>query len=243
MTTTAGESPGEDYPGGTAELPSDAVLAAFFGDRAPLALAFAAHLATSGASRGLIGPREVPRLWTRHLLNCAALAPLLPAGGHVVDVGSGAGLPGLVLAVARPDVQVTLVEPLLRRVTWLHEVLDDLQLDGVEVLRARAEEVRGMTADVATSRAVAALDRLSGWCLPLVREGGTMLAIKGQTAPDELEQAEPLLRSLGAISWSVRELGGDVLEEPTTVIEVLKGSLPTAPRPAGVRTARDRRRR
>lgn len=189
-----------------------------------MARAFAAHLADSGVARGLVGPREVPRLWSRHILNCAAVGPLLPAGGHVVDIGSGAGLPGLVLAIARPDVRITLVEPLLRRVTWLHEVIDDLGLSSVEVVRARAEELHGFDADIATARAVAALDRLSGWCLPLLRPGGVLLAVKGRTAGDELALAEPALRSLGAVAWQVLELGADLLDEPTTVVEVRKGA-------------------
>ncbi len=227
----------QQEPEGSSETPPVRLLDAFFGARTPLAVAFAGHLAGSGATRGLIGPREVPRLWSRHVLNCAALAPSLPQNGHVVDVGSGAGLPGLVLAIARPDVRVTLVEPLLRRVTWLEEVVADLGLQHVDVVRARAEEVTDVHADVATSRAVAALERLSAWCLPLLRDGGVMLAIKGRSAGEELAATEPVLRSLGAESWSVRELGVGLLDEATTVIEVRKGS--TAP--AGV-AARPRRR-
>src|SRR5205085_5221194 len=138
------------------------------GDRVDLARAFAAHLADTGVSRGLLGPREVPRLWSRHVLNCAAVAPLVPAGAQLVDVGSGAGLPGVVLALARPDLHVTLVEPLLRRVTWLEEVTKDLDLGNVTVVRARAEDLPKEWADVATARAVAPLVKLSAWCLPLV---------------------------------------------------------------------------
>jgi 16S rRNA (guanine527-N7)-methyltransferase len=210
--------------------PPEAVLRSFFDDRVELARAFAAHLADTGVSRGLLGPREVPRLWSRHVLNCAAVAPLVPPGARVVDVGSGAGLPGVVLAVARADVRVTLVEPLLRRVAWLEEVVADLGLDSVSVVRARAEDLHGSAFDVATARAVAALDRLCAWCLPLVREGGVLLALKGRSAPEELARAEPALRALGAVSWSVREVGNDVLDEPTTVIEVRKGAAPSAPR-------------
>ena len=213
-----------DEPRPSLQVPAPSVVDAFFGERSPLAHAFADHLARSGTQRGLIGPREVPRLWSRHILNCAAVAPMLPAGAHVVDVGSGAGLPGLVLAIARPDVRVTLIEPLLRRVTWLQEVVTDLRLGNVEVVRARAEELTGVSADVATARAVAALERLSAWCLPLLRDSGTMLAIKGRSAAEELGSAEPSLRALGAVSWRVHHLGVDVLEEPTTVIEVVKGT-------------------
>jgi 16S rRNA (guanine527-N7)-methyltransferase len=130
----------------------------------------------------------------------------------------------VVLALARPDVRVTLVEPLLRRVTWLEEVTDDLGLASVSVVRARAEELHGYGADVATARAVAGLDRLSAWCFPLLRSGGVMLAIKGRSAGEELAQGEDALRSLGATGWRVVELGGDLLEEPTTVVEVHKGA-------------------
>lgn len=214
-----------DHAGkGPPPAPPAAVLASFFGERAPVALAFADHLATSAVARGLLGPREQSRLWTRHILNCAAAGPLVPAGASVADVGSGAGLPGLVLAIARPDLDVTLVEPLLRRVTWLEEVTKDLDLGNVAVVRARAEELPKEWADVATARAVAHLLRLSAWCLPLVKPGGLMLAIKGRSAADELHASSPLLPPLGAVSWGVREVGGDLLEEPTTVVEVHKGT-------------------
>jgi 16S rRNA (guanine527-N7)-methyltransferase len=216
-------------PADPPDEPSAALLGPFFGDRVDLARAFAAHLAGTGVSRGLLGPREVPRLWSRHMLNCAAVAPLVPAGVHVVDVGSGAGLPGIVLALARPDLHVTLVEPLLRRVGWLEDVVADLELDRVSVVRARAEELSGYAFDVATARAVASLDRLAGWCLPLLREGGVLLALKGRSAAEELVQAEPALRRLGAVSWGVREVGNGVLDEPTTVVEVHKGSVAALP--------------
>jgi 16S rRNA (guanine527-N7)-methyltransferase len=206
--------------------PSEAVLRSFFGDRVGLVRAFASHLADTGASRGLLGPREAPRLWSRHVLNCAAVAPLVPDGAQLADVGSGAGLPGIVLALARPDLHVTLVEPLLRRVTWLEDVVDDLGLESVSVVRARAEELRGQAFDVATARAVAALDKLAVWCFPLLRDGGVLLALKGRSAAEELAQAEPALRRLGAVSWGVQEVGTGVLDEPTTVVEVRKGSTP-----------------
>lgn len=195
---------------------------AWFGPRGDLAEAFAEHLRTSAVERGLLGPRELPRLWERHILNCAAVTPLLPPAAEVVDVGSGAGLPGLVLAIAREDVSVTLVEPLLRRVAWLEEVTSDLRLTNVAVVRARAEELTTGWADVATARAVAPLAKLSAWCLPLVRSGGAMLAIKGRSAADELRAAADELPALGAVAWEVRELGGDLLVEPTTVVEIRK---------------------
>ncbi len=236
MPNGSSERPAVSPPG---EPPAD-VLQAYFGDRIAAARAFAAHLADSGTARGLIGPREVPRIWSRHVMNCAAIAPLLPSGARVADVGSGAGLPGLVLAVARPDVQLILVEPLLRRVSWLDEVVSDLGLTNVEVRRARAEELAGLDADVATARAVAALDRLASWCLPLLRPAGVMLALKGQSAAAELAETEPALRRLGAASWRVHEVGGELLDEPTTVVEVHKSA---AVAPAGRPPSRSRPRR
>ena len=223
--------------GGPAETPAPPapLLDAFFGDRSPLAVAFAEHLATTAVSRGLLGPREVPRLWDRHIFNCVAIAALVPPSAVVADVGSGAGLPGVVLAIARPDITVTLVEPLLRRVSWLEEVLADLRLGNVSILRARAEELGRDWADVATARAVAPLVKLTAWCLPLVRPTGLMLAIKGRSAGEELREAAPALPPLGAASWRVLETGGDLLQEPTTVVEIRKGSRgrrASGPRPA-----------
>jgi 16S rRNA (guanine527-N7)-methyltransferase len=210
------------------------------GPRAPLAQAFAQHLRTSAVERGLVGPREVPRLWTRHILNCAALAPMLAPSAVVVDVGSGAGLPGLVLAIARADVHVTLVEPLLRRVAWLQEVTSDLALTNVTVVRARAEELDEGWADVATARAVAPLAKLCAWCLPLLRPEGVLLAIKGRSAAEELRDAADLLPGLGGSDWRVVEVGEDLLDEPTTVVRIVK-SRPSE-RPRGGRASRRRSR-
>ncbi|WP_375490639.1 16S rRNA (guanine(527)-N(7))-methyltransferase RsmG [uncultured Jatrophihabitans sp.] len=164
--------------------------AAVFGARRDIAIRFADQLADAGVVRGLLGPREVPRLWTRHLLNCAALSAYLPVNARVVDVGSGAGLPGLVLAIARADLQVDLVEPMLRRTTFLQETIGLLGLTGrVRVHRGRAEEAQIRSsvggAEWVTARAVAPLDRLVTWCLPLLADGGRLLALKGQSAPDE----------------------------------------------------------
>lgn len=192
-----------------------------FGERLPLAERYAELLATSGVERGLIGPREVDRLWERHLFNCAAPVPRVPEGARVADVGSGAGLPGLVWAIARPDLHVTLIEPLLRRTTWLEEVVADLGLDDqVTVLRARAEEV-DQTFDVVTSRAVAALDKLARWCMPLVKPGGLMLALKGRSAAEEVETARATLARLKAGDIVVATYGHRWdLEVPTTLVEV-----------------------
>jgi 16S rRNA (guanine527-N7)-methyltransferase len=199
--------------------------AEIFGDRLGLAERYAALLAEQATVRGLIGPGEVPRLWSRHLMNCAALGELLPMGVEVIDVGSGAGLPGIPLAIARPDLQVTLVEPLLRRSTWLDEVVQELGLKRVEVVRGRAEELAGArSAGFVTARAVAPLDRLVGWCLPLVQPGGELLAMKGQAAADELAAAAPRLRRLGAESWSVVLIGARTLTDQTSVVRVRVGT-------------------
>src|SRR5687768_3453683 len=174
----------------TVELPDHLREAAerLFGSRLPMAQQFADLLATAGVVRGLIGPREAPRLWERHLLNCAAVAELISPAATVIDVGSGAGLPGIVLAVARPDISVILVEPLARRTAFLDEAVSLLGLaDQVTVERGRAEEFVGrLSAEVVTARAVAPLDRLAGWCLPLTTLGGRLLALKGMTAADEV---------------------------------------------------------
>ncbi|MEV6284562.1 16S rRNA (guanine(527)-N(7))-methyltransferase RsmG [Kribbella sp. NPDC051770] len=185
--------------------------------------AYADLLATEGTLRGLIGPREVPRLWDRHLLNCAVLERLIPEESTVADIGTGAGLPGIVLALVRPDLQVALVEPLLRRTTFLEEAVDKLGLDNASVVRARAEDLRGTTYDVVASRAVAPLGKLAGWCLPLLDEGGLMLAMKGASAEDELAGAEGELEALGAEVWHVHQLGVEELAQPTTVVSIVAG--------------------
>lgn len=224
-------------------------MAAVFGDRSGLAARFVGHLAGSGVERGLVGPREVPRMWERHVLNCAVVAELVPVGATVVDVGSGAGLPGLAMAIARPDVTVTLLEPLLRRVEWLDEVVADLELQRVEVLRGRAEEVAGTRLwDVATARAVAPLRALAGLCLPLVRPGGQLLALKGRSVAEELEESSAALRRGGARSWEIRQCGGSLLAEPTTVVAVTAGgagaaSAATRPRRSLGREVRRRKSR
>ena len=183
------------------------------------------HLATSGIERGLLGPREVPRLWGRHVLNCAVVAELMDQGSTVVDVGSGAGLPGLAVAIARPDLRLHLVEPLERRVTWLNEVVDALRLTNVTVHRARAEELIGqLSGDYVTARAVAALATLAGWTLPLVSPGGQVLAIKGRSAAEEFEKARKSIRKLGGGAPEIVMAGSSVLEEPTTVVRIIARS-------------------
>lgn len=182
---------------------------------------YAEILAGAGVERGLIGPREVDRLWDRHLLNSAAIAELLPQNARVADIGSGAGLPGIPLALARPDLRVTLIEPLLRRSDFLREVIDELAID-VRVVRGRAEEraVREEVGemDAATSRAVASLDKIAKWSMPLLRPGGEMLAIKGERAEGEAHEHRRVLESLGAVDVRVRKCCADVLDTPVTVV-------------------------
>jgi 16S rRNA (guanine527-N7)-methyltransferase len=193
----------------------------FSSERLPLIEAYAASLATDGVVRGLIGPREVPRLWERHLLNCAVLGDAIPAKAVVCDIGSGAGLPGLVLAIARPDLRITLVEPLLRRTTYLSEVVEDLGLDNVEVVRGRAEQLHGERRfDVVTSRAVAPLERLLGWSMPLVAAEGALVAMKGSSVHEEIEAAASALRKLGCAQPEVSLVGEGVVDPQTVVVRV-----------------------
>lgn len=188
-----------------------------FGDRIELARAFAVALAAQGEERGLIGPLEVPRLWTRHILNSAIAAPLFH--GKVADVGSGAGLPGIVLAIARPDVSFTLIEPMERRVAWLDEQVASLGLSNVSVVRARAEEV-GLSAsfDIVTARAVSALRTLLPWTAPLVRNGGELALLKGANAENEITAAQKQIRAFLLSDVRVETLGEGVLSETTRVL-------------------------
>lgn len=195
-----------------------------FGDRLPLACRYVELLGSAGVERGLVGPREVPRLWDRHLLNCAVVAELLAPDQTVIDVGTGAGLPGIVLAVARPDVRVTLVEPLARRVAFLEEAVERLGLAGVEVRRGRAEDLAGrLSAPVVTARAVAPLDRLVRWTMPLVEPGGRLLAIKGARAWEELATHGAVVRSAGGDRTQVLQAGVGIVDPPTTVVEIVRG--------------------
>lgn len=194
-----------------------------FSDALPVAQAFAALLATEATVRGLIGPREVPRLWDRHLLNCALVTDLVEVDSSVCDIGSGAGLPGLVMAIRRPDLKLTLVEPLLRRTSFLDEVVGELGLDNVEVVRARAEALHGKRSfDVVTSRAVAPMDRLSQWSLPLVRSGGAFLAMKGSSVQAELDSATPAISAGRGVVDRIVELGSDILQPPVRIVRVVK---------------------
>ena len=193
---------------------------------------YAELLSTAGVERGLIGPREVPRLWDRHLLNCAVAVPLIPEGASVIDVGSGAGLPGIVWGIVRPDIAVTCLEPLQRRATFLEEAVTELGLVGrIQVVRARAEDiVRGrgpvtsLRARIVTARAVAPLDRLAGWTVPLVQPGGELLALKGRSASEEVEASRTVLEKLGIVSVEIVECGEGVVEPPTTVVQATKAA-------------------
>ncbi len=239
---------GDDAPRPTGEAPDPAVATlppelaeaarALFGDRLELAAAYAELLATDGVVRGLIGPREAPRIWDRHLLNCAAVAERIPPDASVLDVGSGAGLPGLVLAIARPDLTVTLVEPLARRTSFLVEVVESLGLaKTVRVFRGRAEEaatgstgVGPFSADIVTARAVAPLDRLAAWCLPLTVRGGRLVAMKGASAADEIAEHAEAVAKLGGGEPTVQRCGVGVIEPPATVVEIVRERVVNQPR-------------
>lgn len=221
-----------------------------FGDRFADAVRYAELLSEAGVQRGLIGPREVPRLWERHLLNCAVLSEVVPEGVTVCDVGSGAGLPGIPLALVREDLKITLLEPLLRRTTFLTEVVELLGLDHVTVVRGRAEEVMGTLppVHVVTARAVAPLDRLATWGIPLLRPYGEMLALKGDAAEEELKSATVALNKLGAVATSVVHVGEGVVDPMSTVVRVEVGESPggvrfAAKRAKAARAGRVRRRR
>lgn len=192
-----------------------------FGDRLELADTYASHLATTGVEWGLLGPRELPRVWTRHILNCAAAAPLLEPGDVVGDIGSGAGLPGIPWALARPDVRVVLIEIMERRVEWLRMVVDDLGLENVRIVRARVEElVDDEIFTVVTARAVKAMTTLIEWSVPVLGPGGRILAIKGASVDGELEKAARLIRKRKLVGPTVHRVGGEGLETPTTVVEL-----------------------
>ncbi|UCM89105.1 16S rRNA (guanine(527)-N(7))-methyltransferase RsmG [Streptomyces marincola] len=228
-----------------AELPEPPAAAReVFGDRLPDAIRYAGLLADVGVGRGLIGPREVPRLWERHLLNCAVLSEVVPEQVTVCDVGSGAGLPGIPLALVRPDLRITLLEPLLRRTNFLNEVVELLGLEEqVTVVRGRAEEVMNtfVPVHVVTARAVAPLDRLAGWGIPLLRPYGEMLALKGDTAEQELKGARAALAKLGVVRSSVLHVGAGLVDPLSTVVRAEVGESPGGVRFAAKRAKAARR--
>jgi len=202
-----------------------------FGDRIRVAMRYAELLATAGVEWGLLGPREVERIWERHLLNCAAVAELVDSGERIVDIGSGAGLPGLPMVIAKPGLRIVLVESLMRRTEFLKMVITELDLEA-EVVRGRAEDadVRQAVgnADAVTSRAVASLDKLTRWSLPMLRAGGRLLAIKGERAPDEVVEHRRVMSKLGAADVRVVECGVSYLSPPTTVVVARRDEPATA---------------
>jgi 16S rRNA (guanine527-N7)-methyltransferase len=213
-----------------------------FGDQIGVATQYAELLATAGVEWGLLGPREVERIWDRHLLNCAVVAELVESGERIVDIGTGAGLPGLPMVIAKPGLRVTLVESLLRRTEFLHMVITELGLDA-DVVRGRAEdaEVRQAAgdADAVTSRAVASLDKLTRWSLPLLRAGGRLLAIKGERAPDEVTEHRRVMTKLGAADVRVVECGVSYLSPPTTVVVARRDKPGTARNASRRRSSRE----
>jgi 16S rRNA (guanine527-N7)-methyltransferase len=204
---------------------------AVFGDRIDQAIRYAEILSTVAVTRGLLGPREVPRIWERHLLNCAVVSELLPLHARLVDVGSGAGLPGIALAIRRPDLNVVLVESLRRRVEFLAEAVAELGLgSAVTVVHGRAEDQAVLAssgnAEWVTARAVAPLDRLVEWCLPLLQPGGRLLALKGASVEAEVEEHRTSVRRLGGSTVEVVRCGIGVVDQPTTVAIVVRSASP-----------------
>jgi 16S rRNA (guanine527-N7)-methyltransferase len=199
-----------------------AAAAEVFGGLLPLAVDYVVWLAGAGVQRGLLGPREVDRIWVRHVLNSAAVAPAIPVDASVVDLGSGAGLPGIPLSLARPDLRMTLLEPLLRRSTFLSEVVADLGL-GVRVVRGRGEDLAPAAVDVIVARAVAPLSRLVPLALPALRPGGRLVALKGRSAEREVDAAATALDAAGASSVAVEEYRVAGEDEPTRAVVVVAG--------------------
>jgi 16S rRNA (guanine527-N7)-methyltransferase len=204
---------GEDF-----EVEKEPQIAAdIFGKGIDKARAYASALARDGETFGLLGPREYPRLWTRHILNSAVVAELVSPGQTVGDVGSGAGLPGIPMAIAQPEAQYVLIEPMERRSDWLKQQVEELGLTNVRVLRSRAEEV-GEVFDVVTARALKAMPQLLRMCVPMTKNGGEIIALKGERAGEEIEEAKPLMKKLGIESFEIVFTGEQFLEEPTRVV-------------------------
>lgn len=207
------------------DIPVPEAAKEIFGDRLPLAVKYHDLLGSEGLLCGFLGPREVPRLWERHILNCAVISEAIEENSTVADIGSGAGLPGIPLAIARPDLKITLIEPLLKRSTFLREVVKDFGLENVTVVRGRAEDKELQkevgTFDVVTSRAVAALGKLTKWSLPLVTPGGRMIALKGATAEGELNHDAAVIKKAGGVDAKVYTVG-KMLKEPSTVVSITR---------------------
>lgn len=202
--------------------PTPDIAADIFGDRLELAVAYHHSLATTAAERGFIGPKEVSRLWSRHILNCAVISDAFAQSQKVADIGSGAGLPGIPLAIARPDLSVTLIEPLLKRSTYLRQISEELELSNVTVVRGRAEEQQRALFDAVTSRAVAPLGKLAAWSLPLVRAGGSMIAMKGASVGEELERDAKVIAKAGGTDASIFTVGEGSVEQPSTLIRIVR---------------------
>jgi 16S rRNA (guanine527-N7)-methyltransferase len=196
-----------------------AAAVAIFGDQIDQARSFAQTLAGDSDELGLLGPRELDKLWSRHILNSAVVAELVSPGDKVADVGSGAGLPGIPMAIARPGAEFVLIEPMERRSSWMLEVVEHLGLKNVRVLRSRAEDVTEQDFDIVTARAVAALDKLLKMCVPLLKPGGALIALKGSKAAEEIANSKKLEKKLGISSFEILVCGEKFLPEPTSVVK------------------------
>jgi 16S rRNA (guanine527-N7)-methyltransferase len=196
-----------------------AAAVAIFGDQIDQARSFAQTLANDSDELGLLGPRELDKLWSRHILNSAVVAELVKPGDKVADVGSGAGLPGIPMAIARPDAEFVLIEPMERRSNWMLQVVEDLGLKNVRILRSRAEDATEQDFDIVTARAVAALDKLLKMCVPLLKPGGALIALKGSKAAEEIANAKKLEKKLGISSFEILVCGEKFLSEPTSVVK------------------------